>query len=83
MRLSEFWELLGRREALDRRRQHGCFNVDDCAIVRAEAAQLMAYWSGIAFLVEKLLPLVIGRPAVAADIPAGDPSIVLDRSVMQ
>ena len=23
MRLSEFWELLGRREALDRRRQHG------------------------------------------------------------
>jgi len=31
----------------------------------------MAYWSGIAFLVEKLLPLVIGRPAVAADIPAG------------
>jgi len=49
LRLSEFWELLGRREALDRRRQHGCFNVDDCAIVRAEAAQLMAYWSGIAF----------------------------------
>ena len=36
----------------------------------------MAYWSGIASLVEDLLPVVIGRPpAVAAVVPAGDPGI--------
>jgi hypothetical protein len=51
-----------------------CFDVYDFGIARAEAAQSMAYWSGIAFLVEDLLPFVIGRPsAVAAVIPAGDP----------
>jgi hypothetical protein len=36
----------------------------------------MAYWSGIAFVVEDLLPVLIGRPAtVAAVVPAGDPCI--------
>jgi len=46
------------------------------AFARAEAAQFIAYWPGIAFLVEDLLPVVIGRPsAVAAVIPAGDPCI--------
>src|SRR5215831_17055219 len=36
----------------------------------------MAYWSGIAFIVEDLLPVVIGRPtATAAVVPAGDACI--------
>jgi hypothetical protein len=39
-------------------------------------AQLMAYWCGIAFIVEDLLPVVIRRPpTVTAVIPAGDPCI--------
>ena len=53
-----------------------CFDVDDFGIARTAVAQFIAYWSGIAFLVEELLPLVIGRPpAVATVIPAGDPRI--------
>jgi hypothetical protein len=53
-----------------------CFDVDSSGIARTAAAQLIAYWSGIVFLVEELLPLVIGRPpAVATVIPAGDPRI--------
>jgi hypothetical protein len=44
-----------------------CFDVDNFDIARAEAAQFIAYRSSIAFFVEELLPLVIGRPpAVAA-----------------
>jgi hypothetical protein len=53
-----------------------CFDADSSGIARTEAAQLIAYWSGIVFPVEELLPLVIGRlPAVATVIPAGDPRI--------
>jgi hypothetical protein len=52
------------------------FNVDEFGLARAEAAQFAAYWSGIAFLAENLLPLVICRPpAVAPNIPAGYPCI--------
>jgi hypothetical protein len=47
-----------------------------CVLARTAAAQLIAYWSGIVFLVEEFLPLVIGRPpAVATVIPASDPRI--------
>src|SRR6266852_3554520 len=53
-----------------------CFDVDSSGIARTAAAQLVAYWSGIVFLVEELLPLVIGRPsAVATVIPASDARI--------
>ena len=53
-----------------------CFDVDSSGIARTAAAQFIAYWSGIVFLVEELLPLVIGRPpAVATVIPASDPRI--------
>jgi hypothetical protein len=56
---------------VDRRREHLrryvgarvallCFDVYDFGVARAEVAQFMAYWSGIAFLVEELLPIVIG-----------------------
>jgi hypothetical protein len=45
-------------------------------MARAELAQFLAYRSGIAFLVEELLPLVICRPpAVATVKPASDPRI--------
>jgi len=37
-----------------------CFDVYDFGMARAEVAQFMAYWSGIAFLVEELPPVVIG-----------------------
>src|SRR6516225_12338000 len=60
------------RHHVDRRIVQICFDVDDLGIARVKAAQLLAYWSGIAFLVEDLLPVVIGRPpAVAAVVPAG------------
>ena len=53
-----------------------CFDVDSSGIARTTAAQLIAYWSGIVFLVEELLTLVIRRPpAVATVILAGDPRI--------
>jgi len=53
-----------------------CFDLDDFGIAWAEAAQFMAYRTGIVFLIEQLLPLVIGRPAaVGAVIPPGDPRI--------
>src|SRR5580693_4769695 len=52
------------------------FDVDDLGIARADAAQFLAYRSGIAFVIEELLPPVVGRPpAVAAVIPAGDSRI--------
>jgi hypothetical protein len=52
------------------------FDVDDLGIARAEAAQFLAYRSGIAFVIEELLPPVVGRPpAVAAIIPAGNSRI--------
>jgi hypothetical protein len=52
------------------------FDIDEFGIARAELAQFSAYRSGIAFLVEEILPLGIGRPpAVAPVIPAGDPRI--------
>ena len=51
----------------------GRFNVDKLGIARAEIAQVTAYWFGVAFLVEQLLALMVGRPsAVAPVIPAGD-----------
>jgi hypothetical protein len=50
----------------------GRFNVDKLGIARAQIAQVAAYWFGVAFLVEQLLALVVGRPsAVAPVIPAG------------
>src|SRR5262249_16214624 len=65
-----------RRQYAQRKVILHCFNVDDFGVPWAEAAQFMACRSGIAFLVEKLLPLMIGRPsAVAADIPVGDPRV--------
>ena len=52
------------------------FDIDEFGIARAELAEFSAYGSGIAFLVEEFLPLVIGRPpASAAIVPAGDPRI--------
>jgi hypothetical protein len=49
------------------------FDVDNFDIARAEAAQLLAYWRGIAFPGEALLSLVISRPAAAAAVvPPGD-----------
>ena len=49
-------------------------------IARPELAQFVTHWFGVAFLVEELLPLVIGRPpAVAPVIPARD-SLVGSRS---
>jgi hypothetical protein len=51
----------------------GRFNIDKLGIARAQIAQVTAYWFGVAFLVEQLLALVVGRPsAVAPVIPAGD-----------
>src|SRR5262249_33889145 len=49
------------------------FDIDEFGIARAELAELPANRSGIAFLVEKLLPLSIGRPPAGnAVVPAGD-----------
>src|SRR5215470_4750778 len=53
------------------------FDIDEFGVARAEHTQFPADRSGIAFLVEEILPLVVGRPsAVAAVIPASDSSIV-------
>src|SRR5580704_13487915 len=38
------------------------FDIDEFRIARTQLSQLPANRSGIAFLVEKLLPLAIGRP---------------------
>ena len=57
------------------RRTYG-FDIDEFGIARAQLPQFLTYWSGIAFVVEEILPLVICRPpAVAAVIPGGDPCI--------
>jgi hypothetical protein len=37
-----------------------CFGGYDFGMARAEVAQFITYWSGIAFLVEERLPVVIG-----------------------
>jgi hypothetical protein len=51
----------------------GWFDIDDVGIARAQLAQLMSYWFSVAFVVEQLLTLLIGRPsAVAPVVPAGD-----------
>ena len=57
---------------------HGArgFDIDEFSVAWAELAQFSAYRAGIAFLLEEMLPLVIGRPpALAAVIPACDPRI--------
>jgi hypothetical protein len=52
------------------------FDIDEFGVARAELTQFPAYRSGIAFVVEEILPLVIRRPpAVAAVIPASDSGI--------
>jgi len=57
------------------RRTYG-FDIDEFGIARAQLPQFLTYRSGIAFVVEEILPLVICRPAaVAAVIPGGDPCI--------
>jgi hypothetical protein len=44
----------------------------------------LANRTGILWVIEPYLPLTIGGPpAIPAGIPAGDPRIGLDRSVMQ
>src|ERR1700731_871406 len=54
----------------------GDFDVDVIAVARAQAAQFMAYGSGIPWVVEPLLPVMIcGPKAIPARIPAGDPRI--------
>src|SRR5215813_10728411 len=65
-----------RQPQVERRVVLLCFDVDGPGVARTAATQFNAYCSGIALLVEELLPLVIGRPpAVAAVIPAGYPRI--------
>jgi len=57
---------------------------DDVGVARAEIAQFIAYWFGVASLLEEPLPFVIGRPSAVA--PSYQPVMllsVLDRSVMQ
>jgi hypothetical protein len=54
----------------------GGFDIDEIGIARAELTKFSADGSGIAFLVEEFLPLVIGRPpASTAIVPAGNPFI--------
>ena len=63
----------------------GDFDVDDFGVARAQAAQLTAYGTGIPWVVEPLLPVMISGPN-AQFLPAYQPVIlasVLDRSVMQ
>ena len=57
---------------------HGArsFDIDEFSVAWAELAQFSAYRAGIAFLLEEMLPLVIGRPpALAAVIPGSDSRI--------
>jgi len=52
------------------------FYVDEFGIAWAQAAQSMAYGTGIMWVIEPLLALMISRPtAIPAGIPAGDPPI--------
>jgi hypothetical protein len=54
----------------------GDFDVDDFGVARAQAAQFTAYGTGIPWVVEPLLPVMISGPkAIPARIPAGDPRI--------
>jgi hypothetical protein len=52
------------------------FDIDEFSVAWAELAQVSAYRAGIAFLLEEMLPLVIGGPpALAAVIPGSDSRI--------
>ena len=54
----------------------GDFDVDDFGVARAQAAQFTAHGTGIPWVVEPLLPVMISGPkATPAGIPAGDPRI--------
>ena len=54
----------------------GDFDVDDFGVAWAQAAQFTAYGTGIPWVVEPLLPVMINGPkAIPARIPAGDPRI--------
>jgi hypothetical protein len=54
----------------------GDFDVDDFGVARAQPAQFTAYGTGIAWVVEPLLPVMISGPkAIPARIPAGDPRV--------
>ena len=55
-----------RRQRVERKVVRRYFNIDELGVARAEVAQFMAYGSGIAFLVEKILPLAVVSPPVVA-----------------
>ena len=51
-------------------------DIDDFGVSGIQAAQFIAYSSGLAFAVEPLLPRVIGRPSsIPPGVPAGDPRV--------
>ena len=54
----------------------GDFGVDDFGVAWAQATQFTAYGTGIPWVVEPLLSVMISGPkAIPARIPAGDPRI--------
>ena len=51
-------------------------DIDDFGVARAQAAQFIAYGTGLVLVIEPLLARMVSRPrSISAGIPAGNPRI--------